>query len=258
MPDKPAAKKAKAPAKTAPKAAAGGPPARKSAGSSRSKDEKSAGKPAPAKKAAASKEPKPVKKEPRPTSKTAAASKPAAPARPAVAPAPANGSPVSSSNGKPPPAAWVKKQRQRLIELRDSLLDAMEGVARDTLRARPEGSEASAFGMHQADAGSDAYDRDFALNMLSKEQDALYEIEEALRRVEQGTYGRCEMSGKWIPQARLEAIPFARYTVECQAQLEKENRGGYGRRAPVRSLFGLGGDEDEDSEGDDSEESSND
>ncbi len=140
---------------------------------------------------------------------------------------------------------WHKKQKQKLIELRDSLVDAMDGVARDTL----EGSEASAFGMHQADAGSDAYDRDFALNMLSKEQDALYEIEEALKRMDAGTYGICEMSEKKIPHLRLEAIPFARYTVECQAQLEKENRGGYGRRPPVRSLFGLGGeDEDEDDE----------
>jgi RNA polymerase-binding transcription factor DksA len=59
-------------------------------------------------------------------------------------------------------------------------------------------SEASAFGMHQADAGSDAYDRDFALSLLSQEQDALYEIEEALKRVEAGTYGICEMSGKPI------------------------------------------------------------
>lgn len=139
---------------------------------------------------------------------------------------------------------WHKKQRQKLIELRDALVDAMDGVARDTL----EGSEASAFGMHQADAGSDAYDRDFALSMLSKEQDALYEIEEALKRMDAGTYGICEMSEKKIPQLRLEAIPFARYTVECQAQLEKENRGGYGRRPPVRSLFGLGGEDDDDEE----------
>jgi RNA polymerase-binding transcription factor DksA len=150
---------------------------------------------------------------------------------------------------------WHKKQKQKLIELRDALVDAMDGVARDSL----EGGEASAFGMHQADAGSDAYDRDFALNMLSKEQDALYEIEEALKRMDAGTYGICEMSEKKIPHLRLEAIPFARYTVECQAQLEKENRGGYGRRPPVRSLFGLGGeddDDDEDSEGTSSSSSS--
>ena len=138
---------------------------------------------------------------------------------------------------------FLKKQHKRLLNLRDMLMDAMAGVAQDNLRTRVEGAEASAFGMHQADAGSDAYDRDFALNLLSQEQDALYEIEEAIKRVADGTYGICEISSKAISKARLEAIPFARLTVECQAQLEKEQRNGYQRHS-VRSLFGLNSEED--------------
>ncbi|MBV8275561.1 MAG: TraR/DksA C4-type zinc finger protein [Verrucomicrobia bacterium] len=141
-------------------------------------------------------------------------------------------------NGDEKLSPFLRKQKLKLLFLRDSLLDSMMGVSRDTLRARAEGSEASAFGMHQADAGSDAYDRDFALSLLSQEQDALYEIEEALKRVEAGTYGVCEMSGKAIPHARLEAIPFARFTVECQAQLEKQKKATRIRQ-PVTSLFGL-------------------
>ena len=135
-------------------------------------------------------------------------------------------------------AAFMKKQHTRLIELRDAMLDSMIGVARDNLRSRAEGNEASAFGMHQADAGSDSYDRDFALNLLSQEQDALYEIDEALKRIEDGTYGMCEISGEKIPQARLEAMPFARCTVACQTQLENEAKNAHSRR-PVGSLFGL-------------------
>ncbi|MCE9611359.1 MAG: TraR/DksA C4-type zinc finger protein [Chthoniobacter sp.] len=133
---------------------------------------------------------------------------------------------------------FLEKQKDRLLQLRDDLLDAMAGVAKDNLRARAEGSEASAFGMHQADAGSDAYDRDFALSLLSQEQDALYEIEEALKRLDLGTYGICEMSNKPIAHARLEALPFARLTVECQAQLEKTGKVSRAR-VPVTSLFGL-------------------
>lgn len=133
---------------------------------------------------------------------------------------------------------FLLKQQDRLLQLRDSLLDAMAGVAKDNLRSRAEGSEASAFGMHQADAGSDAYDRDFALSLLSQEQDALYEIEEALKRIELGSYGICEMSGKPIAHARLEALPFARCTVECQSQLEKQSKVSRAR-VPVTSLFGL-------------------
>src|SRR6202166_2583772 len=154
---------------------------------------------------------------------------------------------VDEGDEKLPP--FLRKQKSKLLQLRDSLLDSMMGVSRDTLRSRAEGSEASAFGMHQADAGSDAYDRDFALSLLSQEQDALYEIEEALKRVDAGTYGICEMSGKPIPHARLEAIPFARFTVECQTKIEKRQK-AVRVRQPVKSLFGLtdeeGGEGEED------------
>jgi RNA polymerase-binding transcription factor DksA len=161
--------------------------------------------------------------------------------------------PVTSSNSSGNDenlSPFLRKQKGKLLQLRDSLLDSMMGVSRDTLRSRAEGSEASAFGMHQADAGSDAYDRDFALSLLSQEQDALYEIEEALKRVDAGTYGVCEMSGKPIPHARLEAIPFARFTVECQTQIEKQKKAQRVRQ-PVTSLFGLT--EDEGSEGEEEE-----
>ncbi len=172
---------------------------------------------------------------------------------------PAKKAAVSKQVAKTPPRPLMKltgflaKQRDRLLVLKDTLLDSMNGVAKDSLRSRAEGSEASAFGMHQADAGSDAYDRDFALSLLSQEQDSLYEIDQALKRIETGSYGICEMSGKSIPHPRLEALPFTRYTVECQAEIEKRNR--FSRvRQPVTSLFGLGDDEG----GDDDDDSSND
>ncbi len=142
---------------------------------------------------------------------------------------------------------FLRKQKKRLLALRDAMLDSMNGMAQDNLRARAEGNEASAFGMHQADAGSDAYDRDFALNLLSQEQDALYEIDEAIKRIELGTYGTCEMSGKPINHERLEAIPFTRFTVECQSQIERQNKAKRVRQS-VTSLFGLTDDEKEDSD----------
>lgn len=146
---------------------------------------------------------------------------------------------------------FYKKQHQRLIELRSVLSDLMEGMAKETLRSRPEGSDASVGGMHMGDAGSDAYDRDFALSMLTKEQDALYEINEALERMDRGVYGMCELSGKKIPEERLEALPYTRYTREMQEQIERDQMGGGRFRRPiVRSVFGL----DEEGEGDDDDE----
>ncbi len=118
---------------------------------------------------------------------------------------------------------FLKLQHQRLLDLRDSLLNQMEGMTKDMIDHKPEGSDASGSGMHQGDAGSDTYDRDFALNLLSHEQDALYEINDAIKRLDKNTYGICEISKELIPQVRLEAIPFARLTVQCQADWEKEH-----------------------------------
>jgi RNA polymerase-binding transcription factor DksA len=149
-------------------------------------------------------------------------------------PAPVKNGKDQNGTGEKPPVrlprdaktlAFFDRSKQKLLELRDHFLDQMQSVAQNSLRSRSESNEASAVGQHQADAGSDAYEKDFALSLLSQEQDALYEIEEALKRIELGTYGVCEMSSKAIPHTRLEAIPFARFTVECQQQLEKENRG---------------------------------
>lgn len=229
--------------------------------------------PPPAHKKAAKKAPaKPVKKAAVPAAKSKKpAAKPAKKpvsvskmAKKAAAPI-VKKMPAPAAKKKPPvdvapakkvhvqPVGFLAKQKDRLLILKDTLLDSMNGVAKDSLRSRADGSEASAFGMHQADAGSDAYDRDFALSLLSQEQDSLYEIDEALKRIETGAYGVCEMSGKPILHARLEALPFTRYTVECQAEIEKKNR--YSRvRQPVASLFGLG----EDEGGDDDDDTSTD
>jgi len=102
------------------------------------------------------------------------------------------------------------------------MVDSMAGVAQDTLRSRAEGSEASAFGMHQADAGSDAM-MGLRLELAVAGEDALYEIDQALKRIEVGptASAKCRVNH---PHARLEAIPFARFTVQCQSQLEKQNK----------------------------------
>jgi RNA polymerase-binding transcription factor DksA len=205
---------------------------------------------APIKKAAPAKKSAPVKKA-APIQKTAPVKK-AAPVK-KTAPVKAQKMPVVViKKGKEPVkvTGWVAKQRDRLLQLKDTLLDSMSGVGRDSLRNRAEGGEASAFGMHTADAGSDAYDRDFALSLLSQERDSLFEIDAALKKINDGNYGFCEISGKPIPHNRLEALPFARYTVECQAELEKTNRLTRVRQ-PVTSLFGLGEEGESESEEED-------
>ena len=112
-------------------------------------------------------------------------------------------------------AEW-QKYYNHLIELREQLLHQMNGLAKDSAQEMP------GYSLHMADSGTDNFDRDFALSLLSADQDAVYEIEEALKRIEKKTYGVCELTGKPIPRARLEAIPWTRFTVNAQAQLEKD------------------------------------
>ena len=109
-----------------------------------------------------------------------------------------------------------QKFYNHLLELREQLLRQMNGLAKESAQEMP------GYSLHMADSGTDNFDRDFALSLLSSDQDALYEIEEALKRIEKKTYGVCELTGKNIPKARLEAIPWTRFTVEAQAQLERE------------------------------------
>ena len=103
-----------------------------------------------------------------------------------------------------------------LLELREQLLAQMNGLAKESAQ------EMAGYSLHMADSGTDNFDRDFALSLLSADQDSVYEIEEALKRIERKTYVICELTGKPIPKVRLEAIPWTRFTVEAQAQLERD------------------------------------
>ena len=109
-----------------------------------------------------------------------------------------------------------EKYYNTLVKLHDRLLNQMDGLAKESAE------QLQGYSLHMADSGTDNFDRDFALSLLSSDQDAVYEIIEALKRIEKGTFGICELTEKAIPKARLEAIPWTRFTVDAQAQLEKD------------------------------------
>ena len=131
-------------------------------------------------------------------------------------------------------AEW-QKYYTRLLELRDQLLRQMDGLAKESAQ------EMAGYSLHMADSGTDNFDRDFALSLLSSDQDAIYEIEEALKRIEKNTFGVCELTGKNIPKARLEAIPWTRFTVDAQAQLERDGALRQRRLGALGSVDVVGG-----------------
>lgn len=130
----------------------------------------------------------------------------------------------------------------RLLELREQLRRQMDGLAKESAQEIP------GYSLHMADSGTDNFDRDFALSLLSSDQDAIYEIEEALKRIERNTYGICELTGKPIPKARLEAIPWTRFTVQAQAQLEREGALRQRRLGQLGTVDSVGGVEVEEEE----------
>jgi RNA polymerase-binding transcription factor DksA len=140
------------------------------------------------------------------------------------------------------PKKWAKYYKI-LIELRAHVSDEINLHTSDTLKhsSRDESGASSGYGNHQADSGTDEFDRDFALSLVSSEQDALIEIEEAILRIKNGSYGVCEITGKPIPAARLTAVPFARYSVEGQAEHESNQR-RKNNRMTAGGIFGDGTD----------------
>lgn len=123
------------------------------------------------------------------------------------------------------PAKW-KKYYKLLLELRDHVKEELDLHTSETLKhsTREDSGDLSGYAQHQADAATDSFDRDFALSLLSSEQDALYEIEEAIKRIRNGSYGRCEVTGEAIPKERLLAVPFTRFSIEGQREFEKNKR----------------------------------
>jgi len=110
-----------------------------------------------------------------------------------------------------------------LLDLRNHVTGQLDQHTEDTLKrsSKEDAGDLSSYGQHMADAGTDTFDRDFALSLVSSEQEALSEIEAAIQRIRAGTYGVCEITQKPIAKERLLAVPFTRYSAEAQKQIER-------------------------------------
>ena len=133
--------------------------------------------------------------------------------------------PSENISEKDIPNKW-KKYYKLLLELRTHVKEELALHTSETLKqsSKDNSGDLSGYGSHQADAGTETFDRDFALGILSNEQDALNEIEEAIYRIKDGTYGICEETGKPINKERLTVVPFTRFSLEGQEAFEKNNR----------------------------------
>ncbi len=129
-----------------------------------------------------------------------------------------------------------------LIDLRNHVLAQLGEHTEETLlkSAKDDSGDLSGYGQHMADAGTDTFDRDFALSLVSGEQEALAEIEAAIKRIHDGTYGICEGTQKPIAKERLLAVPFTRYSAEAKKEVERHSH----RAIQRGGLFGDGTEEE--------------
>lgn len=122
----------------------------------------------------------------------------------------------------------LKKFKQLLIKLREKTVDEMESITKDTLKTsqREASGDLSGYTLHMADVATDHYDREFSLGIAGVEQRVVYQIDEALKRIEDSSYGLCLTCEKPISKKRLTAVPFAKYCIECQKQEELTQKKG--------------------------------
>ena len=120
------------------------------------------------------------------------------------------------------PKEWLPYYKN-LMELRASLKGALGERSQDTLGASARESSGE-LSLNSPDAGSDTFNRDVALSMVANEQEALEEIEDAIDRIFDGTFGICQETQKPIKKARLKVVPFTRFSLEGQTMYEKRDR----------------------------------
>lgn len=111
----------------------------------------------------------------------------------------------------------VERFKKKLEDLQNQLTHSLKGSSAEV--KKPD--EATGYSQHQADQGTDDFDRTISLEVTSREYAILRQIERALEKIEDGTYGICDITGEDIPIPRLDAVPYATMTVKAQEQLEK-------------------------------------
>jgi DnaK suppressor protein len=130
---------------------------------------------------------------------------------------------VAAANGLTQAVGIPQKWRafyRKLQELRDLMLAQNRSLLEEA--REPVGTS----GSHLAESGTDEFERGLHFSLLATEQNALHEVEAAMQRIESGTFGVCQISGKRIPLERLRAVPWTRYTAPIETELEADCRSG--------------------------------
>jgi RNA polymerase-binding protein DksA len=113
--------------------------------------------------------------------------------------------------------------KKLILKQKEQILEEIKRISDDTLRKsqKDASGDISGYTFHMADVATDTYDREFSLGIATNEHKIIYELNEALKKLEEGTYGICEECNNPIPKTRLKAIPYARLCIKCQQAKER-------------------------------------
>ncbi len=119
----------------------------------------------------------------------------------------------------------TKQLRQLLITERAKLAEEIKSIAHDiSTSPRDASGDLSAYTIHMADMAADTYERELSMNIVSSEQEILYQIDDALKRLDDGSFGVCQQCTQPITMSRLKAVPYASLCIDCQRVKEQKNK----------------------------------
>ncbi len=124
----------------------------------------------------------------------------------------------------------LKRYKELLLEKQKEVLTDLEAIEQNMFQ---DGGEISTMPVHLADIGTDNFEQEFSLGLMQEAKRTLQEIQQALKRIENGTFGICEGLGIPIEKERLEAIPWTRYSLEYARKKEKESGPNFVKRRPI-------------------------
>lgn len=111
-----------------------------------------------------------------------------------------------------------------IIKRKEEILEDIKHISEDTLKkSQKEASgDISGYSYHMADVATDTYDREFCLGLATNERELLYGLDDALKKIDDGSFGICEECSSLIAKTRLKAVPYASLCVRCQRKKEKK------------------------------------
>jgi len=113
--------------------------------------------------------------------------------------------------------------KKLVLKKKEEIIDGIKHISEDTLKKsqKDAAGDISGYTYHMADVATDTYDREFSLGLASNDREALYELDDALKKIDEGSFGICEACKSLISKNRLKAVPDARLCVKCQEKKEK-------------------------------------